>query len=175
MTTQETAGAARLLGLLGLLGVGLLGAAGVAAQPVATPGIAVHRYHEPGEPVIAVDVWGSIRQTGRFYIAPDTGLLELLALAGGPPLQPETEQVNREVILRLSRLSGGERRVVFEANVDSLSSGGVVPPPLLNEDLITVNSTVDKPFTWQDGLTIVAGVASLTLLILRITDMAGGF
>ena len=56
-----------------------LGSAAI-AQPVITPGIAVHRYHEVGEPVMAIDVWGSIRLTGRFFLPTETGLLELLAL-----------------------------------------------------------------------------------------------
>lgn len=188
MTTPETVRAgrapgrrapratARLLGVLAFLAGGAAGlAVGASAQAIPSSGVAVHRYQEPGEPVIAVDVWGAVRQTGRFFIPPDTGLLELLALTGGPPPQTETEEVEREVVLSLSRMAEGQRRVVFQANVDSLSAGAVMPPPLLNEDLITVNTSVERPFSWTDALTIVAGVASLALVLLRVGELSGAF
>jgi hypothetical protein len=150
------------------------GATGASAQPVATPGVAVYRYAEPGEPVIAVDVWGGIRQTGRFLIPPDTGVLELLALAGGPVLQPESDAVFRDATLVLSRQTGSGRVVVFETPVDSLAVSRQVLPALQDQDVMTVNMSVRDRFTWLDGITVAAGIASLALLILRVADLSGG-
>jgi hypothetical protein len=135
--------------------------------------VAVFRYAEPGEPVIAVDMWGQLRQTGRFLVPPDTGLLELLALAGGPVLASESEEVIREVTLKLSRGSGEARRVVFEANVDSLTTGMALPA-LQDQDVVSVNSSVRAQFDWMDALGIVGSLAALALVVLRIADISGG-
>jgi hypothetical protein len=167
-------GAALLLGALAAAALGLTapGAAaqpgGAAFQPAPFQGVAIYRYAEPGQPVIEVDLLGTVRQTGRYFVVPTTTLLDLLALAGGPSSAAETDQVVREVIVGVSRVSGGTRSLVFEASFDAITAGESVPPPLQEDDIVTVTTTVSQRFDWLDGLSVAAGVASLTFLILRI-------
>src|SRR5690606_6712617 len=114
------------------------------AQPVAGGGVAVFRFAEPGRPVIAVDLWGSVRQTGRYLVEPGTGVLDLLTLAGGPALQVESDQAVRTVTVEVSRVEGGERHVVFSEDLDRLTAGGALPPPLLEGDVVTVRTQVSQ-------------------------------
>ena len=162
----------RFLGVLGLL-LGLAGAHGADAQPVAGQGVAVYRFAEPGQPVIAVDLWGSIRQTGRYFIPPEMGLLDLITLAGGPAAQPETDQVIRETTVELSRADSTSRTIVFTSQLEALTSGEAQPPPLRSGDVVTVRTTLERRFEWTDALSVVAAVASVTLVILRIASIGG--
>ncbi len=170
---------ARSTGVALSVAVMLVTASAALAQPTTmgqaedAVGVAVYRFSEPGEPVIAVDLWGSARRTGRYFVAPETTLLDLLTLSGGPPSQAETEGIIRETTVEVSRMSEGSRAVVFEVMIDSLASGGMVPPPLHDQDVVTLTTTVEDPFGWLDALTVVAGVASLALVILRLTTGVG--
>ena len=121
--------------------------------------------------MIAVDLLGTIRQSGRYFIPQETTLLDLLAYSGGPVSAPESDEVVRAVLVGLSRPSAGGRSLVFEASFDALMAGEAVAPPLLNGDVVTVSTLMNQRFDWLDGLTIASGVASLTFLILRITEL----
>ncbi|HLT46683.1 MAG TPA: hypothetical protein VK002_05590 [Rubricoccaceae bacterium] len=163
-------GAWRLLGVLGLLFSGVQ----AAAQPETGQGVAVFLFAEPGQPVISVDLWGSVRQPGRYLVAPETGLLDLLTIAGGPQLQAETDQVVRSVTVEVSRASSLDRSIVFTSELQALTSGEATPPPLLDGDVVTVQTSVNQRFTWLNGLTVVASVASIALIILRVASISGG-
>lgn len=160
--------------LLRLIILWLSTAPGAMAQEVVSPGVAVYRFAEPGQPVIGVDLWGSVRQTGRYFVAPGTSLLDLITLAGGPVLQAESNQTIRTVTVEVSRATSGARSVVFKSELDALTSGEAMPPPLLAGDVATVRVNVEERFTWLDGLTVAASVASLALIILRVADISGG-
>ena len=159
---------------LGALGLLLGWAQSAAAQPVTGQPVAVFRFAEQGQPVMAVDVWGSVRQTGRYFVQQGTGLVDLITIAGGPALPAETEQVVRGVTVEVSRAAEAERSVIFTAELDALTAGGVFLPSLLDGDVVTVRTSVSQRFTWLDGLTVAASVASLALIILRVTNLSGG-
>ncbi|MDX1419437.1 MAG: hypothetical protein R3181_05670 [Rubricoccaceae bacterium] len=160
------------LGMMVLLMAGPLSAV---AQPTVGQGVAVYRFAEPGQPVIAVDLWGTVRSTGRFFVREETTLVDLLTLAGGPLLQAETEQAVREVTVEVSRMQGSARAVVYASVLEDLTSGvEAAPPPLLDGDVVTVRTSIDQTFSWIDAISVVAAVASVTLVILRIADLSGG-
>lgn len=168
-------GARRFGWTLGALAFLLVAPLSASAQPTVGQGVAVYRFAEPGQPVIAIDLWGAVRSTGRFFVPEETGLVDLLTLAGGPILQAETERAVREVTVDVSRMQDSGRAIVFSSAMENLTNGAAPPPPpLLNGDVVTVRTSVEQTFSWTDGLSVVAAVASVTLVILRIASISGG-
>ena len=170
-------GSALLLALIGAL-VPL----GALAQPISettgrtetTMGVAVYRFAEPGQAVIPVDLWGSARRSGRYFIPPGTTLLDLISLSGGPLAEVENDAVIRETTVAVSRLTNGTRTVAYSAPADALAAGGADTLTLQAGDVVTITTKVTERFTWLDGVAVAAAVASLALLVLRIAEISGG-
>jgi hypothetical protein len=141
----------------------------VAAQEV-PQGVAVYRWAEPGQSVITVDLMGTVRQSGRYFVPMETRLLDLLALSGGPVAAPESDQTVRSITVEVSRAGADGRTLVFDAPFEALMAGEVEAPPLLDGDVVNVVTVLSTRFDWLDGLTVATAVASITYLILRIAE-----
>jgi len=152
-----------------LLAVGF--AAPAQAQMTATPGVAVYRFAEPGQPTMDVRVWGAVRTPGLYQVERHTDLVELLTLAGGPLHAAETANVERTVTVRLARGDSG-RAVVFEAPLPDLLAAAATPPALQAGDVVTVDVTLRQRFGWRDGLAVLTGVGTLAVIVLNIVTLS---
>jgi protein involved in polysaccharide export with SLBB domain len=125
----------------------------------------------PGEATIGVYVWGTVRAPGLYEVGADTGLGELLSLAGGPAVQPERDDQVVVTTVRLFRFEGDERVLTFEEEVEGLVRQGDFPP-LRDGDIVEAETTVTqlRPFTWRDALSIVTGAAALALAVERVAS-----
>lgn len=131
----------------------------------------VYAYIPPGQPVKEVDVWGAIRQPGRYRIPRDMELLDLLTLAGGPIIGTDEEGQSQEAVVRISRAQeDGERVQIYEAQLDEITYDSRNVPDLLEEDIVSVQVRVRARLYWRDVLSVTTSVAALTLLFLNIFD-----
>ncbi len=149
----------------------LLAAPEVTAQ-VASPGqsATVFRYADPGQPTLALQIWGDVRAPGLYVIERETDLVRLLSLAGGPHIPGERPRQRTSVTVSISRSDGTSRSEFFSTGLDDLHSGAVTPPALQEGDIVRVDTIIREVFHWRDAAAIVSSAGTLALLILRITD-----
>jgi hypothetical protein len=153
----------------------LLSAVPAEAQALRNPtdviaqGTSYHVFAQPGEATIEVLVLGSVA-AGVYVVGEATSLTQLIALAGGAGEGQRSPTVDVERTVRLMREQGGERVVLYEAEVDQMLRSPSQHPTLMGGDLVTVDTEVRNRFSLRDTLAIVSSLASVTLLILRVTD-----
>ena len=158
--------------------------ASVAQVPATTPGNYVgavptnspnHFYFaQPGELTKRVSVWGTVRQSGVYFVRNGVDLVELLSLAGGPSLTPRAENIDREVTIRLYRLEGQQRILAYEETlVDMIAEPGSYPE-LLAEDVIEVETVEDRQWTFRDTVTVIGAVATSVVAIERLVNLVQG-
>ena len=138
-------------------------AGAASAQPVPTEGVTVYRYVRPGEAVVQVGVWGSVRQPGLYDVAVGTGLRDLLSLAGGPDVGREEARVERVTFVEVVR--GGADAVVFSSALDDLA--GWSPPALADGDIVSVRQEVRERFGWRDALSVGTAVVTIAIFVLQ--------
>lgn len=137
----------------------------------ATPGVAIHRYAEPGQPTMDIRVWGAVRTPGVYQVELDTDLLEMLSLAGGPVFTTEAPNVERTITVQLARGSDADRRIIFERPLQDLLRAPGEIPALQHGDVIHLEVDVRRRFDWRDGATIVSSLGTLTVIVLNILQL----
>ena len=138
------------------------------AQPIPSGGAAVYRYAQPGQAIIAVHVWGGVRQPGWYEVQPATTLDQVLSLAGGPVVGAEDPREERQVRLTLTRGAGPARSVIYASTLDALMVSGAPVPALAHGDVLTLQTTVRPRFTWRDGLGVASAVGGLLVALTRL-------
>ncbi len=121
-----------------------------------------------GEPTVQVYVVGTAG-TGLYEVGASTDLVRLFTFAGGT-VPANTRTVRREVTVRVYRLQGGVRQVVYEAPALEMISQPGGTPALQDGDVMVIEA-VEEPkqrFTWREGLQILTSAASIVLLIDRL-------
>jgi hypothetical protein len=138
-------------------------------QEVVASGTSYRIFASPGEATIRVQVLGEVG-AGIYVLSPRVTLSELIALGGGANLSPGTENVRRTVTVRLFREEGGIRREVYETELRQMlrEPGGY--PTLQDGDLVTVESEVERRYTFRETIGLVSSLASISLLVLRLTE-----
>ena len=134
--------------------------------------VAFFRYVKPGQTTMRVSIWGNVEAPGRYEVQAGTDLLELLSLAGGPSDRLRRSNERHHTSIVLSRKTGTALSVIFEAPLIDLTTGATTYPSLQDEDLLKVDTVINRSFDWRDGITVVGGLATLTLLVLRVTKIA---
>lgn len=136
-------------------------------------GTAYYTFSKSGEATVQVIVLGSISRPGVYEIGIGVDLGQLLALSGGPPLAitSGTTSSRNETTLRLFREATGRRDLVYEAPLELMLTEPGLYPPLQDGDIFTVETnTIQKQrFIWRDALSIVSSIASITILIERLS------
>jgi hypothetical protein len=162
---------APLLLLTLLLGLAPPAAAQFVPNPteVRATGIPYRMYARPGEPTIQVQMLGEIA-SGIYVVGTTTNLGDLLVMAGGANLSEGSPNVERTVTIRLMRQRGDIREVVYESDVHRMLREPGAYPTLQDGDLITVTSTVRPRYTFRETIGLVSSLASITLLLLRLTE-----
>lgn len=156
-----------------------------AAQvPVTTPGNYVgavptnspsHYYFaQPGEITKRVSVWGTVRQSGVYFVRSGVDLVELLSLAGGPSLTARAENVDREVTIRLYRLDGDQRILAYEETLLNMIAEPGAYPALLADDVVEVETVEDRLWTFRDTVTVIGAVATSVVAIERLVNLVQG-
>jgi hypothetical protein len=135
---------------------------GRAEQTVSTAGT-YYRHALPGEITIQVSVVGSVRQPGLYEIGESVDLNRLVALAGGPNIDPRDRTRERDITIRILRSSSGVQPA-FWATLDQTAT--LAEAPALNEgDTVLIEITERQRFTWRDGVAVIGGLGAVAFLI----------
>ena len=147
-----------------------VGSAASAQNPddIIATGTSFHIYAQPGEPTVEVFVLGQTA-SGVYVVGESTNLLELLALTGAGATVVDDEQYERDATVRLMREQGGTRAVVYEKPFESFLAEPATYPTLQDGDIFAVEVNQRRKIGLRDYLQYASSLASITLLILRIT------
>ncbi len=141
--------------------------------PLRSQAQSVVRYAEPGYVTIAVNLWGDVTTPGRYEVAQDTDLIDLITLAGGPrgfasPIEYRVARID----VKISRLFPDGRKVFFKGDLEELISGRKHYPALQNEDVIVVRVQLKrKGINWQNLSIAVTTLTSLVILGLNLKSI----
>lgn len=129
--------------------------------------VGAYFYHVvPGAATVQVYVMGTIQSPGLYEVSDGTHLGQLLALAGGPTLGPQSRATDRDVTVRLFRPGGGYgERPLYEARLDEALARPEAYPTLRDGDVMTVEITEKDRFGWRDMFTVVGAVSALALAV----------
>ena len=158
-----------------LLFVGLL-AAGLAsdtrAQSNPPPEGMTQLYARPGIPTQTVYLWGDLGQAGVWRVERNIDLVELLSAARLAGLGQENPGYRSTTVIQIYRRSGSDgHALVYEATAEELLAPEATYPGLEDQDVIEVETRRRRKIGFQLISSIVGTAASLTLLVLRLTDL----
>jgi hypothetical protein len=131
----------------------------------------------PGEATIRVFVWGTVRLPGTYEVGTASNLGDVLSLAGGPLLTPlrqtDAIDVDRTISIRLYRLEGDRRIVLYEAPLDEMVAATEPYPVLREGDVIEVQTdeVETRRWTWRETLTIVGAVATSVIAVSQLVNV----
>jgi hypothetical protein len=176
MTHHQRIRGCGLLIRLGLL-VALLGIAGwstASAQLEASFGgrqslssTAYYYISKAGEITMPVNLWGNVKNPGRYEIPISTDLVELLSFAGGPTGRATMDAVR---IIRTVRRDNLMRKVEFEVNLDEMQKLDEKALDLEPGDTVIIEG---GNMDFRDYALIISTVAAVTAAIasmVRITQ-----
>lgn len=133
-------------------------------------GTSYHVYARPGDATVQVLVMGL--GGGIYEVTDGTRLDELLALVGGatgPEVGTQDPTISLRTTVRLYRGEEGNRSLIYEAPLEQVLLETDLHPRLIDGDLFLIETIRRNRFNWRDGFRIVSGLASLALLIERMT------
>ena len=146
----------------------------VSAQNVRNPddviasGTAYHIFAEPGEPTVRVLVL-SPTASGVYVVGETTNMLDLLALTGSSGSIEESAEYVRTATVRLMREQGGTRSVIYERPFEDFLAEPASYPTLQDGDIFTLDVQQRRKVGVREVLTYTSQLASITLLVLRLT------
>lgn len=164
----------RALALGTLLLAGALVGPAPLAQVVSDPtevissGVAYYLFTAPGQQTHRVIVLGAV-SPGIYEIGEGTTFSELVALVRGNPAGEITDKVSREITVQLYRESAGRRSVVYEAEYEDFLRRPDTHPSLQDGDVLVVEVISRERTRLRDILSITSSLASLTLLVIRLS------
>ena len=97
----------------------------------------------PNEPTIRVSVRGDLERPGVYDLGAGFDLESLVAIAGGPTVEP-LDPRDPTVVVRLYRDQAGARALAYEALYASLVSGAEPAPGLADGDVVQVETTFER-------------------------------
>lgn len=124
-------------------------------------------FHQPGEATIQVAVEGSVQNPGLYEVALGTDLGRLLALAGGPRLEPRERRTARTVEVRLFRPVEG---MIYATTFQDFAVNTAAYPPLREGDRVLVEVIQRQGFAWQDVFTVAGGLSALAIIFNALSN-----
>jgi hypothetical protein len=123
---------------------------------------------KPGEITMSINLWGYVRNPGRYEVPISTDLVQLLSYAGGPLAEADLGSVK---ISRVVRRDDGIRTVEFIVNLRHLDKLDDKARGLEPGDTIFVDS---PSFVWRDVFSILTTVAIILASIANAVIAARG-
>lgn len=141
-----------------------------APDEVIATGTSYRVFAQPGEPTVTVQVLGDIGGSGIYVVGDRTTLSELIALAGGAPVQDFRHDVRGTYTIRVFRDGAGTRTNIYEARWDDFVRAPGAHPALRDGDVVTLDVTVRERFDVMRTVSVVSGLSALALLVLRLIE-----
>lgn len=136
-------------------------------------------YARPGQPTMTLYIWGAVSRPGIWHVEREATLVEILSLANVQAGGSEGEGVRVERFLRVYRGSGApptagafpSRDLVYEVPLEDLMSAQSALE-LRDGDVLAVEVETHRTwFTLRNISSVIGTAASLTLLIIRLSDL----
>ena len=118
---------------------------------------------KPGELTMQVNIWGAIKNPGRYEIPSSTGLVELVSYAGGPSSEAKLSEVH---IVRAPGADSTADRGQLTVDLDHLAS--VKPSQLVLHPGDTIFIDRSGWSSFRDVLTVVTTAALLSTAVANI-------
>ncbi len=117
---------------------------------------------------IGVNLWGSVRNPGRYEVPSSTDLVQLISLGGGPLQSAELDEV--KIVRQMSLPDSSYKTEVIKVNLNDFLKTGQKSPLLLPGDTIIVPgstfSAVEQVVAFLRDVTLIfTGVATLILVL----------
>ena len=118
---------------------------------------------KPGELTMQVNIWGSVRNPGRYEVPTSTDLIQLVSFAGGPNQGADMSDVR---VSRFGSKDGGIARHRVSVNLDDLPDVELAKLTLYPGDTIFIDETGWS--TFRDVFTVVTAAAIVTSAIAQV-------
>jgi len=125
-------------------------------------GTAFYYISKAGEITMTVNLWGNVKNPGRYEIPISTDLVELLSFAGGPSGRATLDAVR---IVRTVRRDNLMRKVEFEVNLDEMQKLDEKALDLEPGDTVIIEG---GNMDFRDYALIISTVAAVTAAIASI-------
>lgn len=155
----------------------LVGMAGIASAQMETSlgvsqsGASSAAYYfisKPGEITMSINLWGYVRNPGRYEVPISTDLVQLVSYAGGPLAEADLKSVK---ISRIVRRDDAIRTVEFMVNLYHLDKLDEKARDLEPGDTIFIDS---PSFSWRDVFNVVTTAAIITAAVANAVIAARG-
>ncbi|MFV1980317.1 MAG: hypothetical protein ACC655_04120 [Rhodothermia bacterium] len=161
--------------LLGLCAVGPL-VAQISINPnrmSTVASAAYYKYTLPGDVAVIINIWGTIRFSGRYELKRGSTLGDAVSLAGGPLERGvQAGSVDRAITVTLSRQRFDRREIIFQAELSSVLESESLLPVLSEGDVIYINTITEQRPNFQTlVLPALNLVATSLLIVLRVVDL----
>jgi protein involved in polysaccharide export with SLBB domain len=114
---------------------------------------------KPGEITMSINLWGYVRNPGRYEVPISTDLVQLVSYAGGPLADADMESVK---ISRVVRRDDAIRTVEFLVNLRRLDKLDEKARGLEPGDTIFIDT---PSFSWRDAFSVVTTAAIITAAV----------
>ena len=126
---------------------------GIGSSTTGASPAAYYYISKPGEITMTINLWGFVKNPGRYEVPISTTLVDLVSFAGGPLANADMGSVR---IARRVRLGTGSRTVEFTIDLDRLDRLDPKAIGLEPEDRVYVEPVA---FSGQDVFNIITTVA----------------
>jgi protein involved in polysaccharide export with SLBB domain len=120
---------------------------------------AYYSISKPGEITISINLWGQVRNPGRYEVPISTDIVQLISYAGGPLAEANLSSVR---VAREVRREGANRTVEFLVNLDKLDKIDEKARKLEPSDTIVIEAI---GFSWRDAFNVVTTAAIITAAV----------
>ena len=118
------------------------------------------------EGVARVAIVGSVARPGTYEVGPTFSARDAVALAGGPDFTPLRPGESRETTVRIYRADVAGGVPAYEEQLATFLSGA--SPPLLDGDVIELETQVESRWTSRDTLTAVGVTVSAVIAVVQV-------
>ncbi len=118
---------------------------------------------KPGELTMQVNVWGSVRNPGRYEVGSTTDLIQLISYAGGPAADAKLDEVQ---ITRFQMSNGLRSISQYSVDLDHLATVDSSKLVLYPGDTIFIDRSGWTAF--RDVLTVVTTAAIITSAVANV-------
>ena len=115
-----------------------------------------------GEITMPINLWGYVKNPGRYEVPISTDLVQLVSFAGGPLAEANLTDVK---ITRVMRRDTQLRKVEYTVNLKHLDQVDEMALNLQAGDTILIDNI---PFQWRDFFTILTAAAVVVTAITNI-------
>jgi len=119
---------------------------------------------KPGEITMQVNLWGNVKNPGRYELPISTDIVQLVSFAGGP--LPEADLGTVKVI-RVAR-EGGSRKVQFTINLNHIDQIDEQALSLRPGDTIFIDRI---SFTFESFIGIVTTAATVAIAVASVINI----